>query len=150
VHAPNERWLRWIAGFKLVKATLLLLAAVAAVGLLDPVRAEHLSHWAMVLSADRHYRALDLLLQPLASIDPHTIRVLGLGASLYAVVFYTEGAGLFLRRRWAEFMTIVTTGGLIPFELYEMHGHPGPAKVGVLAANVAILGYLVLRVTADE
>jgi len=108
-----------------------------------------MSRWATVLAADRHYRALDLLLRSLASIDPHTIRVLGLGSFLYAILFYAEGSGLYLRRRWAEFLTIVTTGGLIPFELYELHRQVTPAKVAVLVANVCILAYLVQRVTMN-
>ena len=138
----NERWLAWIASFKLVKATFLLVTAVAAVGLLDPARAERMNHWAMVLAADRHYGVLDTLLEHLAQIDPRTIRMLGLASFLYALVFYAEGIGLFWRRRWAEYMTIVTTGGLIPFEIYELQRHATGGKIAVLAANCLILVYL--------
>jgi uncharacterized membrane protein (DUF2068 family) len=138
----SERWLSWIATFKFVKATFLLATAVAAVGLLDPERAERMSRWAMVLAADRHYGVLETLLRHLAEIDPRTMRMVGVGSFSYAMLFYAEGIGLFLRRRWAEYMTIVTTGALIPFELFEIQRRITPGKLGVLAANVCILVYL--------
>jgi hypothetical protein len=39
---------------------------------------------------------------------------------VYAGLLLTEGLGLLLRKRWAEYLTIITTAGLIPIELYEM------------------------------
>jgi uncharacterized membrane protein (DUF2068 family) len=146
----NERWLTWIASFKLVKATFLFVTAIAAVGLLDPARAERLNHWAMVLAADRRHHVLDTLLEHLAQIDPRTIRMLGLASFLYALVFSAEGVGLFWRRRWAEYMTIITTGGLIPFEIYEIQRHATPGKLAVLAANCVILVYLAWLVSEQN
>ena len=58
----------------------------------------------------------------------------------------TEGTGLLLRKRWAEYFTIITTGGLIPLELYELSRHVTAVKIAVLIVNVAIVAYLVARV----
>lgn len=54
--------------------------------------------------------------------------------------------GLLLRKRWAEYFTIVTTAGLIPLELYELARHVSLAKIVVLMLNVAIVIYLIRRV----
>jgi uncharacterized membrane protein (DUF2068 family) len=62
----------------------------------------------------------------------------------------TEGIGLLLRKRWAEYFTIITTGGLVPLEIYEIARHVTAAKIVVLALNVAIVVYLVVRVREES
>ena len=58
----------------------------------------------------------------------------------------TEGTGLLLRKRGAEYFTIVTTGALIPLEMYELGRHFTVPKTIVALANVLIVWYLVQRV----
>jgi uncharacterized membrane protein (DUF2068 family) len=57
---------------------------------------------------------------------------------LYAGLFATEGSGLLLRKRWAEYFTIVTTSGLIPLEVFELVRHFTVTKLVVLIVNVLI------------
>jgi uncharacterized membrane protein (DUF2068 family) len=45
------------------------------------------------------------------------------GTFPYAGLFAIEGFGVLLRKRWAEYFTIVTPGGLIPLEIYELPQH---------------------------
>jgi uncharacterized membrane protein (DUF2068 family) len=40
---------------------------------------------------------------------------------------------------------VIATGILIPFELYEVVTHPSLFKVGALALNLAVVGYLAYR-----
>jgi uncharacterized membrane protein (DUF2068 family) len=147
-HWLADLWLRLIAGFKLLKATLLVAAGIAAIGLLNPDMAKIVTRWAMDLAADRHYHVLDMFLVHLVTVDERTLRLLSVGSFLYAALFYTEGFGLFFDKRWAEYLTIVTTAGLIPFEVFELHRHVTAIKLEVLIANVAIVAYLVWRVGA--
>ncbi len=51
-----------------------------------------------------------------------------------------------LRKRWAEYFTIITTAGLIPLEVYEINRHVTAPKIVVLLINVAIVVYLVARI----
>jgi uncharacterized membrane protein (DUF2068 family) len=71
------------------------------------------------------------------------------GTFLYAGLFATEGLGLLRRKRWAEYFTIVTTGGLIPLEIFELARHFTVTKLVVLFVNVLIVCYLVGRVRSD-
>ncbi len=146
-HWLADLWLRVIAAFKLVKATLLVAAGVAALGLLNPAHVHALTRWATELAADRHYHVLDMLVTRLLDVDEKTLRMVSAGSFLYAALFYVEGVGLFYDKRWAEYLTIVTTGGLIPFELFELSIHVTALKLEVLVANVAIVLYLAWRVT---
>lgn len=63
----------------------------------------------------------------------------------YGTIEGTEGIGLFLRRRWAEYLTVLGTGVLIPFELYELVHHTTLFKAAALIANLAIVVYLAWR-----
>lgn len=144
----SDLWLRVIASFKLVKATFLLLAAIAAYGMLNPDTAQHMTRWAMELAADHHYRVLDFIVGHALELDPRTLRLLGVGSLVYAALFYVEGFGLYYDKRWAEYMTIVTTAGLIPFEIFEIARHTTSGKIAVLIGNILIVGYLAWRVNA--
>ena len=53
-----------------------------------------------------------------------------------------EGVGLFYRQRWAEWLTVVATSLLIPFELYEVVRNPSLLKAGGIAVNIVIVIYL--------
>jgi uncharacterized membrane protein (DUF2068 family) len=68
------------------------------------------------------------------------------GTFLYAGLFATEGIGLLLRKRWAEYFTIVTTSGLIPLEIYEIALHFTVTKLVVVFVNALIVWYLAARV----
>ena len=75
---------------------------------------------------------------------PHTA-LLAIGAFAYAVLEGTEGIGLAMRRRWAEYLTVIATGVLIPFEAYEVVNKVTLFRVGALLLNVAVVGYLAYR-----
>lgn len=88
----------------------------------------------------------ELLLKLLAYIgDFNHVTLVAVSAMLYAALEGTEGIGLAMRRRWAEYLTVIATGMLIPFELYEVVTHPTFFKVGALALNLAVVGYLAYR-----
>jgi len=71
--------------------------------------------------------------------------LLAVGLVGYALLEGTEGVGLAMRRRWAEYLTVVATGLLIPYEVYELGRHATLFKVGALLLNVAVVAYLAWR-----
>ena len=75
-------------------------------------------------------------------------------AVLYATVEITEAAGLFWRRKWAEYMVVVGTGLFIPAEIYAVTGDHSLFKMGLLSFNIIVVIYLIwakklYRLTAD-
>jgi uncharacterized membrane protein (DUF2068 family) len=74
----------------------------------------------------------------------HT-NLLATAAIIYALLEGTEGVGLAMRRRWAEYLTVIATGILIPYEAYEVIHRATLFKVGALLLNVAVVGYLAYR-----
>jgi uncharacterized membrane protein (DUF2068 family) len=135
-----------IAIFKLVKGILLVFVGIGALKLLRHDVAATVSHWVDILRVDPDNRYVHRLLSRLLSVSPNQLRAASVGTFVYASLLLTEGTGLLLRKRWAEYFTIITTAGLIPLELYEISLHLTVAKAIVLLINVAIVLYLVARV----
>jgi uncharacterized membrane protein (DUF2068 family) len=145
--SPN-RLLRLIALFKLTKAALLLGVAVGAVKLLHRDVAAAVEHCVELLKLDPNNHYINIALEKTANITPGKIKALGLGSLVYAALFLTEGIGLWLEKRWAEWFTVITTSSLLPIEIYEIFHRTTPVRIIVLLINIAIVAYLVYRIRA--
>ncbi|MGB6943975.1 MAG: DUF2127 domain-containing protein [Bryobacteraceae bacterium] len=132
--------------FKLFKALLLIAAGIGAIKLLHKDLASTAMHWVQVLRADPDNRYIHGILVRIFRITPKQLKELSVGTFIYAGLFLTEGAGLLLRKHWAEYFTIITTGAFIPLEVYELVRHFTVTKLVVTVVNVLIVWYLVARV----
>jgi uncharacterized membrane protein (DUF2068 family) len=142
----HDRLLRLIAVFKFLKAATLIALGVGAFRLLHKDVGAIAEHWVEGLRLDPGNRFVDAALAKASNLRPEQIRNLGLGSFLYAALFLAEGTGLWLEKRWGEWLTVIITGSLIPLEGYEIYRHPSAVKVGLLVLNVAIVGYLIYRI----
>ena len=73
-----------------------------------------------------------------------TLEVVGAVALAYALLEGIEGIGLWLQRRWAEYLTFVATTLLLPLEVWELTGRISVFKVLALIVNLAVVVYLLL------
>jgi len=137
-----------IALFKLTKGILLLVAAIGAFRLLHRDVAETINHWVDILRVDPDNRYIHKLLARVLAVTPAQLKAVSAGTFIYAGLLLTEGTGLLLHKRWAEYFTIITTAGLIPLEIYEIVHHLTAAKIWVLIINVAIVVYLIFHVNS--
>lgn len=135
-----------IALFKLVKAALLIAVGVGALKLLHKDVAGAVEYWVELLRLDPNNHYIDIALEKASNLTPDKIKQLGLGSMIYAGLFLTEGIGLGLEKRWAEWLTVVITSSLIPIEIYEIYRHPTAIKIVVLLINIAIVAYLLYRI----
>jgi uncharacterized membrane protein (DUF2068 family) len=132
--------------FKLFKAALLIAIGIGAVKFLHKDLATTVLHWAQVLRVDPDNRYLHGLMVKIFRVTPKQLKELSVGTFIYAGLFLTEGVGLLLRKHWAEYFTIITTGAFIPLEIYELVRHFTVTKLVVTVINVLIVWYLVARV----
>ena len=135
-----------IGVFKLFKALLLIVAGIGAIRLLHKDLASTAMHWVQVLRVDPDNRYIHGVLVRIFRVTPKQLRELSVGTFIYAGLFLTEGFGLLLRKHWAEYFTIITTGLFIPLEIYELARHFTVTKLVVTVINVLIVWYLVVRV----
>ena len=149
----THRGLLLIGALKLVKAVGLFIVGFGLLSLLHRNAAEVVGHVVGFFRLDVHARLIDELLAKLAGIDHRTMRRLGVGTLLYAMVFTVEGVGLLLGKTWAEYLTTGVTVSFLPLELYELVEHPSVTKALLMLINVAVVLYLarqIRRRRADE
>jgi uncharacterized membrane protein (DUF2068 family) len=144
--SSDDRLLRLIAVFKFFKAALLIALGVGLFRALHKDIGSVLEHWAEALRLDPGSHFLNQVLARAARVSPGQVKQLGVGSFLYAGLFLAEGMGLWLRKRWGEWLTIILTSSLVPVEIFEIHRHPSWVKVGVLVVNVAIVVYLIYHI----
>jgi uncharacterized membrane protein (DUF2068 family) len=135
-----------IAAFKLLKGLALLAVGVAVHMLTNKNLVAEAQHWVDLFRVDPHNHYLHLLLEKLTNVDAHKLHALSLGTFVYSALFLTEGVGLFLRKRWAELLTVISTAGLIPLELYELFHRPTPIRAILLLVNLAVVAYLIFEI----
>ena len=146
----HDRLLRAIAVFKFFKCATLIALGVGAFRLLHKDVGRVVEHWVEALRLDPGSRWVDLALAKASRLRPGQIKKLGLGSFLYAALFFAEGTGLWLEKRWGEWLTVIITGSLVPLEIYEIYRHPSAVKAAVLVINIAIVGYLIYRIRNES
>jgi uncharacterized membrane protein (DUF2068 family) len=149
MNSSQDRLIRLVAAFKLLKAALLIVGGFGLLKLMHMDSATQMDHWIARLGLDPGSRYVNLAIQKATNLSPHRIRELGLVSFVYAALFLAEGIGLWLLQRWAEWLTVVITSSLVPLEIYEIHRHPTPIKIIVLLINIAIVGYLLYRIAKE-
>jgi uncharacterized membrane protein (DUF2068 family) len=71
-----------------------------------------------------------------------TLHLVGLVLAGYAVLEGVEAVGLWLGKRWAEYLTFVATSLLLIPEVYELTGQISVTKIITLVINLAVVAYL--------
>jgi len=144
----HDAFIKVIIVERIIKAVILI---AVAIGLLVAGRTGLLTSWAdyaqdqLNLAVGRSF-IVQLLFKLVVYIGAfsHTT-LLAIATIVYALLEGTEGVGLAMRRRWAEYLTVIATGILIPYEAYEVIHRVTLFKVGALLLNVAVVGYLAYR-----
>jgi uncharacterized membrane protein (DUF2068 family) len=139
----HGRGLLLIAAFKVLKGLLLMAVGFGALHFLHRDLALEIAHWVDLLRIDPHSHYLHWILGKVANLDEKKMRELSVGTFFYSALFLCEGVGLALRKRWAEYLTIISTASLMPIEILEIHKSPSAAKVVLLLINLAVVVYLV-------
>ncbi len=133
---------RAIAVERIVRGLLLLAAGVYLVGHTGTDFGSLANRIARGIELDPRRSFVRHLIARLGRLRSHEVLVFGIGALGYGVLELVEGTGLWLRKRWAEWLTVIATALLVPFELYELIHKPSWLKAAGLAVNVLIVVYL--------
>ncbi len=137
--------LRLIGLFKIGKAALLLATTYGLYRLLNPDLVEHLHDWLNTLTDTFERRLLERALNWFDSLGSRRVGGIVMVTALYTAVLLAEGIGLWLRKVWAEWLTVIATASLIPFELWQLifgHHHKRLAVLGATILNIVIVTYL--------
>jgi uncharacterized membrane protein (DUF2068 family) len=79
----------------------------------------------------------------LFSLRSGTLREAGIALLAYGLLEGIEAVGLWLTRRWAEYLTFIATTVLLPLEVYEIVHKGTVLKVIGFVINLAVVVYLI-------
>src|SRR5205823_14935863 len=151
------RYHKVIAVFKIFKGALLFLLGFSLLFLNGrPVWLDQISDWADDQLLLAHSRYVIFLLNKLQDIlAGGALRATGILALFYCAVLFTEGIGVYMQKRWAEFLMISATGALIPLEMrhvwHRLLVHRAIfAPILLLLANSVSVWFLYLVLRRDK
>jgi uncharacterized membrane protein (DUF2068 family) len=138
------RYLKVIAIFKIVKGLLLVMIGFSLLVLNSRTRwMDAISDWADEEILLVHSKIVLYLLNKLqAVLADGQLRLPGLLALFYSAILFTEGIGVYLQKRWAEFLMVFATATLIPFEVRHIYHRPSIPGFLILAVNCFIVWFL--------
>ncbi|HNI70044.1 MAG TPA: DUF2127 domain-containing protein [Marmoricola sp.] len=83
------------------------------------------------------------LVERILLLNPDTLNwMIGL-VSVYAVLLFAQGVGLWSMRRWGEYVAAVATSVFIPFEIHELLEKVTWIRVSALVLNILLVVYIV-------
>src|SRR5205823_9882044 len=151
------RYLKLIALFKILKGALLFALGFSLLFLhARPAWLDQISDWTDDQLLLHHSKAITFLLNKLQdALSGGALRATGILALFYCGVLFTEGIGVYMQKRWAEFLMIFATGALIPLEIRHVwhrliFHRPILAPALLLLANCFIVWFLYLVLRRDK
>jgi uncharacterized membrane protein (DUF2068 family) len=146
----RDRLIPWIAAERAFRTVVLLAAGVALVTHPHANWASDISHLAGRLGLDPKDNWIQRLIDKVKKIHAHEDLVFGVAALAYGALEGTEAYGLFRRRAWGEWLTVVATSLLFVPEVWELTKSASVLKVGALLVNALVVAYLVWRIRRRE
>ncbi len=140
-----DRGLRAVAVYKFCKVALLAAVGMGTLRLLRPEVAAWAERWAAALALRHDRRVVGEVIAAISGMSPHRLRQLAVGAFVFAALFLVEGTGLWMGKRWAEYLTVIATTLFIPLEVLELMRRVTPPRLSALLINLAVVAFLLFR-----
>lgn len=92
------------------------------------------------IAPDRH--AARWLMHLAEKVSGRDLRIVLLLVLVYAAIRFTEAAGLWLEKEWAEWFALISGAIYVPLEVMELIRQPNLTRWGVLTINLLIVLYM--------
>ena len=141
---------RLIGAMKIGSALLLALAGFGIFRMINRDLGEVVEHYVKRLHLDPDNRLVHEFMARVAGLTHARLKLIGAGTFFYAILHLVEGTGLILVKRWAEYLTIIATGSLLPLEIYELAHKFTALRVAVFVINLGVLVYVVMKIRQER
>lgn len=135
---------------KTIKAIVLIVVAFKLLSLIDQDVHKWASDFVTRHGIDIGNRYVHSALEKLVGVGNGQIITWSSVAFVYSSVLLTEALGLWFQKRWAEYLTAISTGLLMPLEIYEIYERFTVVRVGILIINGFIVWYLATRLRDEK
>jgi uncharacterized membrane protein (DUF2068 family) len=143
--AGKDRLLPWIAAERALRAVLLTAAGIVLLTHIHENWAGDITDLTRKAGLNPKQNWIQRILHDVAQLSANKAILFGIVALAYATLEGAEAYGLWRRRRWGEWLTLLATSLLLIPEVWELTRSATPLKVGALLVNLAIVAYLLLR-----
>ena len=148
--AAPDPFLRLIALFKLVKAILFVLVGIWLLTDMHKDVEKQAEHVLSKLHIDNDNHIARWCLDQAGRVTNTKLASFSAICFFYATLFSIEGTGLYLGKRWAEWLVVVLTASLLPYEAYLIWHKVSWIKLCLAAINIAILCYLIVVIRRKD
>ncbi|MHB8242321.1 MAG: DUF2127 domain-containing protein [Solirubrobacteraceae bacterium] len=145
----QDRLLPWIAAERGFRAVVLVVVGIVLVTHPHANWASEVANFAQRLGLDPKDNWIHRLIEKVSKISSSQDLVFGVAALLYGVLEGAEAYGLWTRRRWGEWLTVVATSLLFIPALWELAKSATLLKLGALLVNIAVVIYLIWRLRRE-
>jgi len=146
----QDRLIPWIAAERGFRAVVLLAVGIVLVTHPHANWASEIGHFAQRLGLDPKGNWIQKIIDKVSKISVNEDVVFGVAAIGYGVLEAAEAYGLWTRRRWGEWLTVVATSLLFIPEIWELAKSATFLKIGAILVNIAVVVYLLYRLRRDE
>jgi uncharacterized membrane protein (DUF2068 family) len=148
--ARGDRLLPWIAAERAFRALVLAAVGIVLLTHLHENWASDVTDLARKGGLNPKDNWVQRILHDATKLNASKTFLFGVLALGYAALEGTEAYGLWNRRRWGEWLTVLATSLLLIPEVWELTKSTTVLKVGALIVNVAIVAYLLVRLRATS
>jgi uncharacterized membrane protein (DUF2068 family) len=141
----SDRLLPWIAAERALRTIVLAVVGIVLLTHTHTDWASEATNLARKLGLDPKQNWVQRILHDAARLNSSRDVLFGIVALAYAALEGAEAWGLWHRRRWGEWLTVLATSLLLIPEIWELTKSATPLKVGALLVNLAIVLYLLWR-----
>lgn len=147
--AHQDRLLPWIAAERSFRALVLLAVGIVLLSHPHTDWAGEISRLARDLGLDPNDNWIQRIVAKVKKVSANEDLVLGAVAIGYGALEGTEAYGLWRRRRWGEWLTVVATALLLIPEAWELTKSVSALKLAGLLLNLLVVAYLLQRLRRD-
>jgi uncharacterized membrane protein (DUF2068 family) len=146
----HDRLLPWIAAERALRAVVLLAVGIVLVTHPHANWGNEIARLAEKLGQNPKGNGIKRIIEKVSKIHAHQDLIFGVAALAYGVLEGAEAYGLWNRKRWGEWLTVLATSLLFIPEIWELTKSASVLKVGALLANAAIVAYLLWRLRGSR
>ena len=141
----GDRLLPWIAAERGFRAVVLISVGIVLLANPGTNWASEITHLAQHLGLNPKENWFQKIVEKVSRISANQSLIFGIAAIGYGVLEGAESYGLWNRRRWGEWLTVIATSLLFVPEVWELTKSATFLKVGALLVNIAVVAYLIWR-----
>lgn len=141
----KDRLLPWIAAERAFRAVVLISVGILLLSNPHTDWATEITHLAQRAGLNPNGNWPRKIIEKIRKVNANEDVIFGIIALAYGALEGVEAYGLWKRRRWGEWLTVIATSLLLVPEIWELTKSLTFLKVGALIVNLLVVAYLLWR-----